>query len=157
MTKELPLIERITEVTTETAIGIGKLMPDLSVKLHNKPVDLDLLRNIVESPDKDLFIARVNGKIVGSAVMNLIIFSSGKKAWLEDFVVSSDDQIRGSGIGYALWQEIVSWSREREAPLEFTSSPLRELAHKFYRRQGAIIKPTAVFHLDCQAHSNSSS
>lgn len=148
MTRELPSIERVVEVTAETAQGIGELMPVLSTKLTDNPIDLEVLNSIVESPDRDLFIARLKGRIVGSAVMNLIVSTSGKKAWLDDFVVSSDENIRGSGVGYALWQHIVAWSQERQAPLEFTSSPVRERAHEFYHRQGAEIKPTAVFHLD---------
>jgi len=148
MTREIPSIERVVEVSVETANGIGELMPDLSVRLSDNPIDLELLKTIVESPDRDLFIARLNGRIVGSAVMNLLVFTSGKKAWLEDFVVSSDENIRGSGVGYALWQKIVAWSQERQAPLEFTSSPVRKPAHEFYYRQGAVIKPTTVFHLD---------
>ena len=101
-----------------------------------------MLAAIIDSPDRDLFVARVNGKIVGSAVMNLISFTSGKKAWLEDFVVSSDESIRDTGVGYALWQEIVVWSSVRKAPLEFTSAATRKKAHEFYHRQGAFIKET---------------
>ena len=145
MNKHETSIERVPEVSFEIAKGIGELMPDLSTRISAEPIAEDLLRQIIESPDRDLFIARLNGRIVGSAVMNLIVFTSGKKAWLEDFVVSADESIRGSGVGYALWQEIVRWSREHEAPLELTSAPTRATAHKFYQRQGAKIKPTAVF------------
>ncbi len=148
MTTHLPSIERTKDVSEHLAMEIGALMPDLSDRLTNDPVDLNLLTAIVESPDKDLLIARINGKLVGSAVMNLITFTSGKKAWLEDFVVSSDESVRGTGVGYALWEEIIAWARERDAPLEFTSSPLRIRAHEFYHRQGAHIKPTSVFHYD---------
>ncbi|MCA9329518.1 GNAT family N-acetyltransferase, partial [Candidatus Saccharibacteria bacterium] len=99
MAKENHLIERVTEATAEVSSGIGQLMPDLSERLQNEPVDMDLLASIIESPDRDLFLARVEGRIVGSAVMNLIVFTSGKKAWLEDFVVSQDPAIRGTGVG----------------------------------------------------------
>jgi len=148
MTQHQPHIETINEASERLAAEVGALLPDLSDRLSGDPVDLGLLTSIVDSPDRDLLIARVNGKLVGSAVMNLITFTSGKKAWLEDFVVSSDETVRETGVGYALWQEILAWSQEREAPLEFTSSPVREAAHAFYHRQGATIKPTAVFYYD---------
>ena len=125
-------VERVLEASNEIAVGIGELMPNLSAQIPDEPIPEDSLRQIIDSPDRDLFIARINGNIVGSAVMNLIVFTSGKKAWLEDFVVSADESIRGKGIGFALWKEIVAWSSEREAPLEFTSSPVRERAHEFY-------------------------
>ncbi len=148
------IVERVLEPTPDIATDIGKLMPDLSARFTEEPVAEDTLRQIIEPPDRDLLVAIVNGRIVGSAVMNLIIFASGKKAWLEDFVVAADEDIRGKGVGYALWREVMKWSEEREAPLEFTSSPLRERAHEFYNRQGAEIKPTAVFHLDTSSCSN---
>jgi GNAT superfamily N-acetyltransferase len=141
-------VERIIEADEQLAVEVGALLTDLSDKLSGDPVDMALLSSIVDSPDRDLFIARLDGRLVGSAVMNLITFTSGKKAWLEDFVVSSEESVRGTGIGYALWQEILAWSQSRKAPLEFTSSPVREHAHSFYHRQGATIKPTAVFYYD---------
>ena len=150
MTNNLAQIEKVGEVNEQLAIEIGALMPDLSDSLPSDSVELDLLAAIIDSPDRDLFVARVNGKLVGSAVMNLISFTSGKKAWLEDFVVSSDESIRDAGVGYALWQEIVVWSSDRKAPLEFTSAATRKKAHEFYHRQGAIIKPTSVFRYDTE-------
>jgi len=150
MTNNLPQIEKVGEVNEQLAIEIGALMPDLSDSLPSDSIELDLLSAIIDSPDRDLLVARVNGKIVGSAVMNLISFTSGKKAWLEDFVVSSDESIRDTGVGYALWQEIVVWSSERKAPLEFTSAASRVKAHEFYHRQGAFIKPTSVLGYDTE-------
>lgn len=150
MTNNLAQIEKVGEVNEQLAIEIGALMPDLSDSLPSDSIDLGLLAAIIDSPDRDLFVARVNGKIVGVAVMNLISFTSGKKAWLEDFVVSSDEPIRDTGVGYALWQEIVVWSSDRKAPLEFTSAATREKAHEFYHRQGAFIKLTSVFRYDTE-------
>ena len=150
MANNLPQIEKVAEVSEQLAIELGALMPDLTDSLPSDSIDLGLLAAIIDSPDRDLFVARVNGKIVGLAVMNLISFTSGKKAWLEDFVVSSDESIRDTGVGYALWQEIVVWSSERRAPLEFTSAATREKAHEFYHRQGAFIKPTSVFRYELE-------
>ncbi|MEI6581786.1 MAG: GNAT family N-acetyltransferase [bacterium] len=150
MTNNLPQIEKVAEVSEQLAIELGALMPELSDSLPSDSIDLGLLAAIIDSPDRDLFVARVNGKLVGSAVMNLISFTSGKKAWLEDFVVSSDESIRDTGVGYSLWQEIVVWSSERKAPLEFTSAATRKKAHEFYHRQGAFIKPTSVFRYELE-------
>ena len=150
MTNNLPQIEKVAEVSEQLAIELGALMPDLSDSLPSDSIALGLLAAIIDSPDRDLFVARVNGKLVGSAVMNLISFTSGKKAWLEDFVVSSDESIRDTGVGYSLWQEIVVWSSERKAPLEFTSAATRKKAHEFYHRQGAFIKPTSVFRYELE-------
>lgn len=121
-------------------------MPALSERLTSEPIPLGNLHEIISSPDRDLLVARTeSGRVVGSAVMNLIIFTSGRKAWVEDFVVSDDETIRGAGVGFGIWQEAELWARERQARIELTSSAQREAAHVFYKRQGGTIKPTCVF------------
>lgn len=135
-------------MTEQLGREIGSLMPDLSDSILGAPIDPNYLATIIESPDRDLIVARLDERVVGSAVMNLILYTSGRKAWLEDFVVSSEKSVRGSGIGYAIWQEAVTWARERGASMEFTSAPTREQAHEFYFRQGAYIKPTSPFRYD---------
>ena len=83
--------------------------------------------------------------MVGTATLNLIVGTAGEKAWLEDFVTSSEESVRGKGMGYAIWGELLNWCREREVNLSFTSNPDREAARRFYERQGAEIIATTVF------------
>lgn len=145
MSDTVPEVKHLTEYSEEVAEGLGRLMPDLSQRLTDDPVDEERLRQIIESPDKDQFVARLHGRIVGAATLNLIVGLVGRKAWLEDFVVSSDESIRGQGVGFAIWRELMKWCAERGVDLEFTSSDKREKAHAFYFRQGAIVRPTTVF------------
>jgi hypothetical protein len=52
-------IERIIEADEQLAVEVGALLTDLSDKLSGDPVDMALLSSIVDSPDRDLFIARL--------------------------------------------------------------------------------------------------
>ncbi len=138
----------VAEYSNEVASELGSLMPDLSHKLQDSPIPREHLEAIINSPYHDQLIASINGHIVGAATMSLILGASigNRKAWLEDFVVSSDENIRGTGVGFGLWQEVINWCKAKQAiKLEFTSSINREAAHIFYKRQGAAVRDTDVF------------
>lgn len=141
---------RIEQVNDEIHTGLWALRPALSKNLIDKGADRQLLEEIVASPYHDQILARLDGQIVGAATMSLILggVSGGRKAWLEDLVVTEDEHVRGKGVGHALWKEIISWSLDKQVEkLEFTSSPSREDAHAFYNRQGAQARDTTVFSL----------
>lgn len=139
-------VERIKTYSDQLASDIGKLMPALSARLSDKPISESRLRAIIEAPDKEQFVAKLDGEIVGSAVLNIVVGNVSRKAWLEDFVTSP--KIRGQGAGYKLWLDMLKWCRQRGIQnLVFTSHESRKQAHAFYRRQGVGIRDTTVFHL----------
>lgn len=141
-------VKTVALYSERIAEGIGRLMPDLSAKLTDAPVPREHLDEIIHSPYHDQLIAEVRGQIVGAAAMSLIMGPSAfrRKAWLEDFVVSSDETIRGMGVGFELWKGVIDWSRSKRATkLEFTSHSSREAAHNFYKRQGAVMRDTSPF------------
>jgi len=148
MAKNLVKVEVVTEYSHEIAVAIGKLMPDLSERLCDESIPEDRLKTIIESDDRELFVAKLNDEVVGTAVLNLIVGTAGRKAWLEDFVVSSKDDIRGSGVGYSIWQELLRWCKERDVDLNFTSNPRRGEARKFYLRQKAQVLDTKVLRVN---------
>lgn len=140
-------IERLLEYSAEDAAGIGRLMPFLSDKFSDQPIDEQLLRSIVESPNYEQLVARLEGRIVGAATLSIIKGAgAGNKGWLEDFV--TDEEIRGQGVGDKVWAEMMTWCRENKINLGFTSRPSRTEAHTFYKKRGAKEKPTTVFHVD---------
>jgi GNAT superfamily N-acetyltransferase len=139
-------VEQVCEYSPEIAAGIGALMPDLNPQLSDQPISEDVLRKTIESADREQLIARLNGRIVGAATLNLIYGpAEGKRGWLEGFVVSSAQNVRGQGVGYKLWQEMEKWCEERSATLCFISHPERVEAHDFYDRQGAESRDTTLF------------
>lgn len=142
-------ITEVREYSADVASGLGRLMRVLSEDLANEPIAEDRLRAIIESPTRAQLIAELQGRVVGAATLNLIVSLSGTKAWLDDFVVNNDESIRGQGVGYKLWSEMLSWSREQGATsLQFTSKSTREAAQIFYRRQGARERDTIPFRID---------
>lgn len=139
-------VERLKEYRPEDAAGIGRLMPFLSERLSDEPMEEDLLRAIISSPHHEQLVARLEGLIVGAATMNLLMGPGAEReGYLEDFV--TDAEVRGQGIGDKIWQEMVRWCSEQGVDFSFTSHPSRKAAHRFYLAHGAEVRETAVFHV----------
>ena len=142
-------VQRLSEYAEADAVGIGRLMPFLSERLSGDPMNAERLKAIINSPYHEQLVARLNGRIVGAATMNLLMGPGmDKEGHLEDFV--TDPEVRGRGIGDKVWQEMLARCRENGVNLSFTSKPSRELAHRFYKNHGAEIRNTTVFrvHVD---------
>ena len=102
-------VSTVAMYSERIAEGIGRLMPDLSPNLPETPITREHLDEVIHSPYHDQLIAEVNYRIVGAATMSLVIggFPANRKAWLEDFVVSSDEAVRGKGVGFELWKGVI--------------------------------------------------
>lgn len=138
-------VERLKYYSQDDAVEIGQLMPDLSDKLDDGPIDERLLHEIIASPHHEQIVVRdADGSIVGAATLSILLnVAVGRTGFLDAFVTAADQ--RGQGVGQLLWDEIIRWCEERNIDLEFTSRATREAAHRFYTKNGAVIRDTQVF------------
>lgn len=91
-----------------------------------------------------LFVAEQQEGIVGMVTVCLYDAPSGRKAWIEDFVV--DAAVRQNGVGRMLMDSAVDYARESGAvKVMLTSRPSREAAHSFYDNYGFCMRDTDVF------------
>ncbi|MFM8793754.1 MAG: GNAT family N-acetyltransferase [Acidimicrobiales bacterium] len=135
-------IERAEQVTDEIVGAFGNLIPQLSSS--NPPPTRSQLEAIVASPACVLFLARVEGRIVGSLTLATFPIPTGVRAWIEDVVVDGD--ARGLGVGEALNRAAIEEARARGAiTVELTSRPSREAANRLYRRLGFVQRETNVY------------
>ena len=86
------------EVTDEVVRAFEMLIPQLSKS--NPPPTRGQLEEMVASEASTVFVARVDGRIVGSLTLAMFRIPTGVRAWIEDVVV--DDAARGHGAGEAL-------------------------------------------------------
>ncbi len=139
-------VKILDKLTPEVATRIRELLTQLS-RTHKDPGEIpeQYIREIIDSPYHDILIAESdNNQIVGIALLSIIANFKNKKAYLEDFV--TDDNVRGQGIGSALWDAMLNWAREKGCvELNFTSGYDRETAHRFYLSHDAKIYDTAFF------------
>jgi len=137
-----------TEVTPELVIAFERLIPQLSSS--NPPPPAADLREIVASDATVLYVARVDGVIVGSLTLALFRIPTGLRAWIEDVVVDGDT--RGRGVGEALNHAALAHARAVGATtVDLTSRPSREAANRLYQRIGFVERDTNIYRYDLRA------
>lgn len=126
-------IEAATQVDDDLVEAFARLIPQLSSS--SPPPGAADLQSIVDCPESSLFIARIDGRIVGSLTLVLYRIPTGVKAWIEDVVV--DDEARGRGVGELLNRAAIVTASERGAKnVSLTSRASREAANRLYLRLG---------------------
>jgi GNAT superfamily N-acetyltransferase len=135
-------IEIANVVTDEIVVAFERLIPQLS---SSSPAPTrDHLAAIVDDPFSVLYLARVDGDIVGSLTLAMYQIPTGLKAWIEDVVV--DATARGKGVGEALSAAALEEARRRGAKdVSLTSRPFRESANRLYQRLGFQHYETNVY------------
>ena len=135
-------VEPATAVDDELVDALSRLIPQLSSS--SPPPGPDELAEIVASPDSVLFLARVDGRIVGCLTLALYRIPTGLKAWIEDVVVDAAAARRG--IGEALNRAALDEARRRGAKdVSLTSRPSREAANRLYLRLGFERRETNMY------------
>ncbi len=120
-------------VDEELVAAFAELIPQLSSS--SPPPDAVQLGAIVDSPDSVLYLARVDGRIVGSLTLAFYRIPTGLKAWIEDVVVGAE--ARGHGVGEALNRAAIAEAGHRGAKnVSLTSRSSREAANRLYVRLG---------------------
>ena len=135
-------ISRADSVTDDLVAAFARLIPQLS---SSSPAPTaDELSEIVNAADSVLFVARLDGCVVGSLTIAFYRIPTGLKAWIEDVVV--DGEARGNGIGEALSRAALDEARRRGAKnVSLTSRPSRESANRLYQGIGFEMYDTNVY------------
>lgn len=138
-------VEIAKSVDDELVSAFSRLIPQLS---SSNPVPSRVqLEEIVSSPATMLFVARLDGRLVGALTLALFRIPTGLRAWIEDVVVDND--VRGSGVGEALNRAALDEAKKRGAvTVDLTSRPSREAANRLYQRLGFVIRDTNVYRLN---------
>lgn len=150
------IIKTLDKYNKETAERIRALLIQLSRSGKDRgEIPEEWFNDLINSDYHDMLIAIDDTKtnddqvspIVGIATLSIIMGPIVRKvAYLEDFV--TDESYRGKGVGSALWNAILEWSKQKGCTeLTFTSGQGREAAQKFYQNRGATIYDTNFFRL----------
>jgi ribosomal protein S18 acetylase RimI-like enzyme len=137
-------IEIATAVDDQLVDAFDRLIPQLSASspAPGRPG----LEAIVANADTALFVARLDGTIVGALTLAFYRIPTGLKSWIEDVVV--DDAVRGQGVGERLSRAAVDEARRRGAKdVSLTSRPHREAANRLYQRIGFELRVTNTYRM----------
>jgi GNAT superfamily N-acetyltransferase len=102
------------------------------------PDYLRAFRRIVASPNDALYVAELDGEVVGTFQTTLVTSMVGRGGSnLNIEAVQTRGDMRGKGIGAAMFRFAIERGREAGARLaQLTSSNARADAHRFYARMG---------------------
>jgi ribosomal protein S18 acetylase RimI-like enzyme len=136
-------VEIVETANEEVVEALARLLPQLS---SATPPSIDGLATIMAG-GSTVFVARVEGVIVGSLTLVLYRIPTGLKAWIEDVVV--DEAARGHGVGEALNLVALDEARRQGAKaVSLTSRPSRKAANRLYQRIGFSSRDTNVYRYD---------
>lgn len=136
-------IKELTTLSEQQLEDVLKLMKELTTELVVTP---EMLQRTVTSPGSHFFaIENEVGHIVGCATLCVYDSPTGRKAVVEDVVVSS--ACRGQGLGRKLMEHVIVYARQELGGVELhlTSRPHRVAANELYQKLGFKRKETNVY------------
>jgi ribosomal protein S18 acetylase RimI-like enzyme len=135
-------IEAVTQATSDLVESLNRLLPQLSSSAE--PLTLNDVAWMVSSDVVTLYVARHEGRIVGTLTLAVFAIPTGRRAWIEDVVV--DESARGLGVGEQLTMAAVDEARRRGVrSVDLTSRPTREAANALYQKLGFEHRETNVY------------
>ena len=143
-----PNTMRYLELCTLTDSQIADLLGLMKELNPVIPVTALQQQRSVGAPGTRIFIAENDEKhIVGCATLCVYESPTGRKASVEDVVVSS--AYRGQGIGRTLLQRIIDFAGSKLSPIDLhlTSNPSRVEANALYQALGFKQRETNVYQM----------
>ncbi len=129
------------------ALVISRLLPDLGYKATESEV-ASRLSVLCKREENEVFVVEISGNVVGLChVQGVPLLASGGYAEVQALVVARSHQ--RTGLGRALLEQAVSWSREfGYKRVRLRSGLHRDEAHLFYKARGFTkSKPSYAFEL----------
>jgi ribosomal protein S18 acetylase RimI-like enzyme len=141
-------VQEIREATDEVVSAFRRLLPQLSRSAA--PLDRPAVDRMVSHDANTVFVARVDGAIVGMLTLVMVPIPSGLRARIEDVVVDSD--ARGRGVATALTVAAMEAAQVAKArTVDLTSRPERDSAGRLYERLGFRERDSRVYRLEREA------
>lgn len=135
-------VEIVEAASHEVVDALNRLLPQLSSTAT--VLTLTELRDLVDSNSTTLFVARNEGKLVGTLTLVVFRIPTGLRGWVEDVVV--DEAARGTGVGEVLTLAAIEEARRRGVrSIDLTTRPTRDAANRLYSRLGFERRETNVY------------
>ena len=137
------IIKELTTLSPKQLEDLLSLMKELTTELVVTP---EMLQRTVASPSSHFFaVLSDEDRIVGCATLCVYDSPTGRKASVEDVVVSS--ACRGQGLGRQLMEHVIAYAHQElgDVELHLTSRPHRVAANELYQKLGFKRKETNVY------------
>ncbi|HVQ43614.1 MAG TPA: GNAT family N-acetyltransferase [Candidatus Saccharimonadia bacterium] len=128
------MIGQLGEASEAAAEQLGALMQQLTA--NAQPLDVDRLRTIVEA--SALYVAKADGRIIGTVCRIDLRHPVRTKCWIEDLVV--DSEFRGQGIARRLMEAAIAGAPEEAVSVNLNSNVARTESHRLYQKLGFAVR-----------------
>jgi ribosomal protein S18 acetylase RimI-like enzyme len=129
------IIEQLTEATPEAAKQLESLLEQLTQ--HAQPLDVKRLQQIIDGSGA-VYVARGDGKIVGSVTRLDLRHPVRTRCWIDDLVV--DSQWRGQGIAQKLMERAIADAPQDAVSVRLSSKVSRVDSHRLYSKLGFEVR-----------------
>lgn len=143
-------IAELRSLTESQVSDVLSLMSELDPDITVTP---EMVRQAVDESGMHFFAAveadgTGSGRIIGCASLCVFGSPTGRKASVEDVVVTSS--CREQGIGRALMEHLIDYARRELAPIDLhlTSRPERTAANELYASLGFQLRETNVYKME---------
>lgn len=138
---------QIEELQSLTASQIGELQGLMKQLAPDREVSAERLQKTVVSSGTHFFVLMEEEHIIGCVSLCVFESPTGRKASVEDVVVS--ESYRGQKLGKRLMEHIIGYAKKELAPIELhlTSNPKRVSANALYKSVGFVQRETNVYRM----------
>ncbi|KAF7962887.1 hypothetical protein AWV80_16320 [Cupriavidus sp. UYMU48A] len=138
-------LEQSDQITDEITAGISELLSQLSSR--SRTIDKTAIENVLRPSNVNILLAISDGKILGILTLANLSLLSGRKALIEDVVVTKS--WRGKGIADRLVHCAIEKARDLGAArVDLTSRPDRLAANRLYEKCGFERRDTNSYRLN---------
>lgn len=135
-------ITEVREFTTDaydTILELNEILSPGATKMSET-----LLNEIIDSPNNHLFFISDDDCIAGMLTIGIYYTPTGKKAWIEDVVIKTEQQ--NKGLGKLLMQHAIDFANlAGVAQLMLTSNSKRVAANMLYKSLHFSTKETNLY------------
>lgn len=142
-------IPRVTELWREMMDYHLSLDPHFELTVDSDKTYQEYLRSTMENYDSAIFVADLDGRIVGYTIgmilSNPAVFALDRYGFISEMGV--DDACQRSGVGQRMWEHACRWFKRRGiSVLQLNVSPRNEKGYSFWKKMGCKEFLTIMWH-----------
>jgi ribosomal protein S18 acetylase RimI-like enzyme len=135
-------VSLLTGAGAQEAEALGRLLTQVSGSAT--ALTPERVHEVLRTPSTSVLVARLDGRIVGMALLLTLTTLSGDTGYVEEVVV--DEAARGQHISTALMRELLDLAAQKgHRFVDLTSRPSRAAANGLYRSLGFELRETNCY------------
>jgi ribosomal protein S18 acetylase RimI-like enzyme len=125
--------------------ALGRLLAQVSRSAA--PLSPERVSEVLRTPSTSVLVAKLDGEIVGVALLLTLTTLAGDTGYVEEVVV--DEAARGQHISTALMRRLLELAADKGLRfVDLTSRPSRDIANNLYRSLGFKLRETNCYRHD---------